>query len=99
MGTKKFTRIVVETERTLLVDTAYQPQREHCPLCAAETEMTAPEHAAILARVPPRAIYRWIEAGQVHFVETQDGGVLVCTVSLLGAGGSCNVEVRKLPGQ
>lgn len=33
-----------------------------------------------------RAIYRLIEAGQVHFAETTDGFALVCPVSLLASG-------------
>jgi len=45
--------------------------------------MFTPEVAARLASVSQRTIYRWIEAGSLHFTETPDGGLLVCQASLL----------------
>jgi hypothetical protein len=44
--------------------------------------MLTPEVAARLASVSPRTIYRWIEAGALHFTETPDGILLVCQASL-----------------
>jgi len=42
--------------------------------------MTAPQVAAILTRTTEREIYRLVETGKVHFVETDR--VLVCLKSL-----------------
>lgn len=65
---------------------AAEPSR-WCPVCAGPAEMVAPESAAALAGVSPRAVYRWIEAGRAHFAESPDGRVLVCLVSLPGPDG------------
>lgn len=58
-----------------------------CLVCAGPAEMVAPEAAAALAGVSPRAVYRWIEAGRAHFAESPDGRVHVCLVSLPGSDG------------
>jgi predicted site-specific integrase-resolvase len=47
--------------------------------------MTAPESASHFTAVAPRTIYRWIEAGKVHFVEPSPGAVLICLDSLARA--------------
>ena len=49
--------------------------------------MISPEQAAIVAQVPVRAIYRQVEIGAIHYKETPDGAITVCTRSL-GAKGS-----------
>jgi hypothetical protein len=45
--------------------------------------MAAPEHAAAVARVTVRTIYRWVEEEKVHFTESHDGSVSVCLRSCL----------------
>jgi excisionase family DNA binding protein len=44
--------------------------------------MVMPEYAAAQAAVRVRTVYRWIEAGNIHFAETPGGGVLICETSL-----------------
>jgi len=44
--------------------------------------MVTPEVAAGLVRVTARAVYRSVEAGQVHYTETAEGQVLICLRSL-----------------
>jgi hypothetical protein len=44
--------------------------------------MVTPEEASRLSSVSARSVYRLAEAGQVHFAETPDGLLLVCTASL-----------------
>jgi hypothetical protein len=44
--------------------------------------MVTADEAARLTRVTPRAIYRQVEAGRLHFIEAQDGLLLVCKNSL-----------------
>jgi hypothetical protein len=41
-----------------------------------------PDEAAAMARVKPRAIYRRLEAGDLHFVEDGDGALWICVQSL-----------------
>ena len=52
----------------------------YCPVCKCMSEMAPPHVAAILAHTTEREIYRLVELGNVHFVETDR--VLVCLNSL-----------------
>ena len=56
------------------------------PICAdcstGDALMVAPEQAAVLAKVPIRVIYRWVETGSVHFREDPNGSLFVCLKSL-----------------
>ena len=45
--------------------------------------MLAPEEASVLLGVPNRTIYRCVEDGLVHYLETIDRLLLVCTASLM----------------
>lgn len=49
----------------------------------ALVKMVTPEAAAVVAGVSTRTVYRWVEAGKIHFAETPAGLVLVCLNSLL----------------
>jgi hypothetical protein len=49
--------------------------------------MARPEAAAARAGLRVREIYRLVEAGSVHFLESADGTVLVCVDSLVTPGG------------
>lgn len=44
--------------------------------------MVRVEDAAALVAATPRAVYRWVEAGKLHFAESERGLVLVCAQSL-----------------
>jgi len=44
--------------------------------------MVAAEQAAVVARVPVRMIYRWVETAVIHFKEAPDGSIMVCLKSL-----------------
>ena len=72
----------IETEFTETV--AYSGRDERfetfCPECGSLVEMSTPQVAAISARLTEREIYRFIETGKVHFVETDR--LLLCLKSL-----------------
>ena len=53
-----------------------------CETCGARVRMLMPEEAARLAGVTTRTIYRRAEDGRVHFTETADGALLICSGSL-----------------
>ena len=53
-----------------------------CPHCLSPTLLVTAEQAARLASVSARAIYRWVESEQVHYLETSEGELLVCPNSL-----------------
>jgi hypothetical protein len=44
--------------------------------------MVTPEQAAAIVGSSVRAVNQSVEAGRVHFLETPDGGLLVCVNSL-----------------
>ena len=44
--------------------------------------MVTVDEAARAARVSARTLYRWVEGEKLHFVETAEGGLLICYESL-----------------
>jgi len=44
--------------------------------------MYLPEHAAVVGQTTTREIYRRVESGDLHFVETREGELLICGNSL-----------------
>jgi hypothetical protein len=80
--TKRRTRLMIETERVLIV-TGHQSDFEGwCDQCGAEVKLVAPELAATLTGLSRRAVYRLIETGQIHFTESAEALVSVCLQSL-----------------
>lgn len=53
-----------------------------CEACGATVAMVTPGRAAEILMTNPRAIYRQVESGKVHFVEAGGGEVLICSKSL-----------------
>jgi hypothetical protein len=74
--------IISLTNQTLIIRNPALPFVARCIECMTTMPMVTPEQAAIVARVNPRAIYRWVEAGTIHFVENSEGVLLVCPNSL-----------------
>jgi hypothetical protein len=79
--TRRRIEVVTETDREI-VFTQRTATVMFCRRCDTEVSMVMPEYAAAEAAVSVRTVYRWIEAGRVHFAETADGGVLICETSL-----------------
>jgi hypothetical protein len=80
-GRKKI--ITIETlQRTVIRQNAPQTQNLWCEFCQAAVEMISPELAAKISGVNVREVYRQIEKGSVHFVETESGSVFICRNSL-----------------
>jgi hypothetical protein len=74
-------RITIQTER-LLVLSQSQSLYSLCAGCGAEVRMLTIDQAATLARLSSRELYREVEAGILHFIETTEGSVLICFNSL-----------------
>ena len=81
MGGKR-TVITIETHRLTVVRSATDQSLPGANVAVAEVRMVTPEQAAALAGTRPRAIYRRIESGDLHFVETGAGTLLICSGSL-----------------
>ena len=83
---KRRTKTTTETHEVWVIRRAREPLGEpptgSCAMCGGPARMLTPEEAAALCGVSPRTIYRWVEAGRVHFAETPDGRLSVCLASL-----------------
>jgi hypothetical protein len=86
MKRKKTTEIIVEREQVLVVRRLDGKEPRWCAECKEQAQMVSIDEAAILTCLSARAIYRRVEAGQIHFVETDDGLLLICAVALLDIG-------------
>src|SRR5437660_12873725 len=53
-----------------------------CDQCSVEVLMVTPNEAAAMARTDARAIFRGVEAGEIHFIEGEAGTLLICSKSL-----------------
>jgi len=78
MTSSKRTIVRVETNSLSVIHPAGSSIDLWCVECAAVVPMVTPEHASRLCGKVPRAIYRLVENGELHFVETDDGALLVC---------------------
>ena len=76
------TETLIETHEVWVVRRAGKASAVWCPACSDRTVMLTPEEAARLLRIAPRTIYRWVETGQAHFREIEDGWLLICLASL-----------------
>ncbi|HJQ24651.1 MAG TPA: hypothetical protein VKA60_12105 [Blastocatellia bacterium] len=83
MSNRNKTEITIETQRTFIVRRRPQLIPAWCAGCSATTGFASPEDAAQLTGGSARAIYRAVEAGQLHFIETDDRRLRVCFTSLL----------------
>jgi len=81
---KKRTETIIETHQVQIVRRRKRGTEVWCEACAAAVSMLAPESAAELAGVSQRTIYRRVEAGELHFVETPEGALLICSNSITG---------------
>lgn len=74
------TEIEIELNETIAYSRRGERIESYCPRCERSVEMATPQIAAIIARSNEREIFRRVETGEVHFIETDR--VLVCLNSL-----------------
>ena len=82
MGTKSRLEITVERHQRVVIRKRHPTRVAWCEGCASFAPMLTPDEAAALAGTTARDIYRRVEAGELHFHETEGGRVLVCATSL-----------------
>jgi hypothetical protein len=87
-------RITIQTERLLVINRS-RSLYSLCAACGDEVRMVTIDQAAVLARVTSREIYREVEAGMIHFIETTEGSLLICVNSLNDS--SLQTERTKIP--
>ena len=73
--------ITVETSRLVIRRDPNQAP-VWCPECSSAVQSVTPKEAALLAGVNTRAIYRRVEARQLHLIETAEQSPLICLNSL-----------------
>ena len=83
MRGKRRTEMTIETHRVFVMSSSGNSRLGYCPQCAAETRMIMPEAAALMSCVSTRTIFRWVETGRIHFMETSEGILFVCLQSLM----------------
>jgi hypothetical protein len=77
------TEQTVEIHEVYVIRQTSGPLPTLCPECATgDSLMVASEQAAVIAAVPLRMIYRWVETELIHYKETRDGSLVVCLKSL-----------------
>jgi len=79
---KRRTEILLEITQLLIIKRRGDSGLAWCEGCARNVQMISTEKAAIIARQSTRNIYRWVEAGRVHFTEKPEGHLLICLDSL-----------------
>jgi len=72
----------IEINQTVIVKKIDSLIQAWCAGCGAEGQWVTADHAAIISNTDTRSIYRRIELGEVHFLESTDGPALVCLNSL-----------------
>ena len=76
------TEIKLEMSQFFEIRMGPRPDRVWCSECAATARMLRPVVAALVCGTSARAIYRRVEEGKLHFMETEDGLLLICLASL-----------------
>jgi len=82
MGRRK--EETIEIHERLIVRTASDSLPALCEACSAgDAILLSPEQASTVTGIPARLIYRWVEAGIIHYSEAPKGKLTVCVKTLI----------------
>jgi hypothetical protein len=76
------TEFEIEVNETVAYSSRSDRFESFCPVCKRMTDMATVQIAAVMTQKTEREIYKLVETGDVHFVETDR--VLICLNSLPG---------------
>lgn len=76
------TRIEIEVSEVVAYSSRSERFENFCPVCKCMSEMSTAQVAAVVSHMSEREIYKLVEAGDLHFLETDR--VLICLNSLPG---------------
>lgn len=83
MKRKRRMEIMVEQHQLLVIHSpVIESGTLECAICPTQSPMIIAEDAATLLSMTRREVYRAIETGNVHFIETAEGILFVCIESL-----------------
>lgn len=83
MGIIRRREVTLETLQVLVIRRGSRGFHVWCPQCGKQARMVSLDEAMIAAGASWREIHRWMEASDVHFIETTEGFVHICLNSLL----------------
>jgi hypothetical protein len=75
---KKRIEISFESREQWRIFNSPQMENPQCPICEAESPMLSIENLAVFTRSSQLVIFREIEGGNLHFVETSESRLFVC---------------------
>ena len=81
MKKTKRSKVTIEKERLLVISNP-RLLEGYCQSCRAQVTMFGLKQAALLVAASQLEIFRRLENGSLHFVETPDGSLLICLTSL-----------------
>jgi hypothetical protein len=70
--------ITSETHQLTIIHQQTKWVQAWCDGCQALSDMTPPDQAAALLGITIREVYRRVENGTLHFMETEAGTLLIC---------------------
>ncbi len=79
---KKTTIVTFEARERMTIHRSPRRVIAWCDRCGDEVLMVTPNEAAAFSRTDARAIFRGVEAGEIHFIEGEAGALMVCSKSL-----------------
>jgi len=74
--------IIAERERRVTIRWGSFQTDKFCPICNGASPFVAVDQAALIGGTTSLAIYRAIESGRVHALETTEGFLIVCLASI-----------------
>lgn len=74
--------ITTETREVWIIRRPKKQASSWCEKCAAMVELLTADEAARLTGFSVRAIFRQVELDQLHFWESETGGILLCLPSV-----------------
>ena len=83
MKRTRVTTTTVEKHEVVVIRSSRRLKRVFCPQCLEPVALITVDEAVKISGSSSRAVYRLIEEGEIHFVETADGGALICPAELL----------------
>jgi hypothetical protein len=79
---KKTTIVTFESRERTTIHRTRQLLMSWCDQCSVEVLMVTPNEAALIVGTDARAIFREVESGQIHFIESGNGALLICKRSV-----------------
>lgn len=76
-------RIITEKKQVAVLVNSTATINFSCEFCGVSGKMVSPLLAAKLLRISTREIYRKIELGKIHFIETEDFQLFICLNSIV----------------